>query len=63
MDVIKDNSVDVVVVTLLLCSLNNVQATLKEILRVLTPVSECTRLKRGCDRICKLLSYGVYNFN
>lgn len=38
MDVLKDNSVDVVVVTLVLCSLDKVEATLKEIVRVLTPV-------------------------
>lgn len=37
MDMVKDNSVDVVVVTLVLCSLDKVEATLKEILRVLTP--------------------------
>ena len=42
MEAVKDESVDVVVVTLVLCSLpsETIQATLKEIQRVLVPVSE-----------------------
>ena len=36
---VEDNSVDVVVSTLVLCSVDNVEKTLKEVQRVLAPVS------------------------
>lgn len=39
MGMIPDGSVDVVVVTLVLCSVNSIDKVLREILRVLTPVS------------------------
>lgn len=58
MDMVKDNSVDVVVVTLVLCSVDKVEATLKEILRVLTPVSE---RGSGCESESKK-EYANYTF-
>lgn len=36
---VADNSVDAVVMTLVLCSVENTEKILKEILRVLAPVS------------------------
>jgi ubiquinone/menaquinone biosynthesis C-methylase UbiE len=36
---VEDNSMDVVVSTLVLCSVRNVKQTLKEVHRVLAPVS------------------------
>ncbi|KAK9407166.1 methyltransferase-like 7A [Crotalus adamanteus] len=42
---VPDGSVDVVVGTLVLCSVNNAQAVLKEILRVLRPVPGFTEGK------------------
>lgn len=36
---VPDNSIDVVVSTLVLCSVRNLELTLKEVQRVLAPVS------------------------
>lgn len=39
MDMVPDNSIDVVVMTLVLCSVTGTEEIMKEILRVLVPVS------------------------
>lgn len=39
MDIVESNSVDVVVSTLVFCSVDNLKKILQQILRVLTPVS------------------------
>ena len=39
MDMVEDNSMDAVVITLVLCSVNDVKKVLEQAKRVLTPVN------------------------
>ena len=44
MNMVEDNSMDVVVITLVLCSVNDVKKVLEQTKRVLVPVS----YRQGC---------------